>query len=146
MIRANCRREAGDPRLFDRKGRVIVGEQGCSRYFILVKLETDQPRVLGAQLEALRQELLADPYFKGVPSMTPENRKMAFAFHAKEDVPEVRSILEQLEQMPEDLLALSDDIWLSIDHNDSQTLEEGVAFKKQYNAKVAAFPSRNRQN
>ncbi|KAA6185332.1 hypothetical protein F2Q65_09390 [Thiohalocapsa marina] len=51
----------------------------------------------------------------------------------------IRSILEQLEQTREDLLALSDDIWLSIDHNDSQALEDGVAFKKQYNAKVAAF-------
>lgn len=51
----------------------------------------------------------------------------------------IRSILEQLEQTRDDLLALSDDIWLSIDHNDSQALEDGVAFKKQYNAKVAAF-------
>ena len=96
--------------MFDHKGRVIVGEQGCSRYFILGKLEIEQPTVLGAQLEALRQELLAGPYFKGVPSMKPENRKTALAFHAKDDVPEVRSILEQLEQMREDLLALSDDI------------------------------------
>lgn len=82
--------EAGDPTLFDRKGRVIVGEQGCSRYFILGKLEIDQPEVLGAQLQALRLELIADPYFKGVPSMRPENRKTALAFHAKDDVPEVR--------------------------------------------------------
>ena len=36
-------------------------------------------------------------------------------------------------------MALSDDIWLSIDHNDTQALEEGVAFKKEYNQKVAAF-------
>ena len=51
----------------------------------------------------------------------------------------IRSILQQLEQVREDLLALSDDIWLSIDHNDNQALQEGVAFKKEYNAKVAAF-------
>lgn len=51
----------------------------------------------------------------------------------------IRSILQQLEQVREDLLALSDDIWLSIDHNDNQALLEGVAFKKEYNAKVAAF-------
>lgn len=31
----------------------------------------------------------------------------------------IRGILEQLEQVREDLLALSDDIWSSIDHNDS---------------------------
>lgn len=51
----------------------------------------------------------------------------------------IRSILEQLEQTREDLLALSDDIWLSIDHNDPQALDEGVAFKKAYNSKMAAF-------
>ncbi|HQK77678.1 MAG TPA: hypothetical protein PKZ25_15895, partial [Candidatus Hydrogenedentes bacterium] len=38
----------------------------------------------------LRAELLRDPYFKGVPSMQPENRKTAVAFHAKDDNPEVR--------------------------------------------------------
>jgi hypothetical protein len=50
-----------------------------------------------------------------------------------------REILEDLEAVRENLLALSDDIWLSIDHNDPQALDEGVAFKKAYNEKVAAF-------
>jgi len=50
----------------------------------------------------------------------------------------IRSILQR-QQTREDLLALSDDIWLSIDHNDTQAMEEGVAFKKEYNVKVAAF-------
>lgn len=49
----------------------------------------------------------------------------------------IKDILDQLDQMREDLLALSDDIWLSIDHNDTQALEQGVAFKKTFNAKVA---------
>lgn len=51
----------------------------------------------------------------------------------------IRSILEQLEQTREDLLALSDDIWLSIDHNDNQVLSEFLAFKKSYNDKMSAF-------
>jgi hypothetical protein len=34
--------------------------------------------------------LLADPYFHGVPSMQPEQKKTAVAFHAKDDLPEVR--------------------------------------------------------
>jgi len=38
----------------------------------------------------LRQSLLADPYFKRVPSMQPAARKTALMFHAKDDVPEVR--------------------------------------------------------
>jgi len=50
-----------------------------------------------------------------------------------------RHILERLDQVREDLLALSDDIWQSIDHNDTQALEEGVAFKHEYNARMAAF-------
>jgi len=52
-----------------------------------------------------------------------------------------RSILEDLEAVRENLLALSDDIWLSIDHNDEQALEEGVEFKRAYNSKVASFDS-----
>jgi hypothetical protein len=82
--------EAGDPTLFNRKGRVIVGDEGCSRYFMLGKLEISEPEVLSAQLAALRQELVTDPYFKAVPSMRPGNRKTALAFHAKDDVSEVR--------------------------------------------------------
>lgn len=50
-----------------------------------------------------------------------------------------RSILEDLEAVRENLLALSDDIWQSIDHNDMQALEEGVDFKRKYNEKLAAF-------
>ncbi|MCF7992862.1 MAG: DUF3800 domain-containing protein [Thiohalocapsa sp.] len=82
--------EAGDPTLFDRKGRLIIGNDGCSRFFMLGKLEIDEPDALARQLSELRQELLADPYFKAVPSMQPQNRKTALSFHAKDDIPEVR--------------------------------------------------------
>jgi EAL domain-containing protein (putative c-di-GMP-specific phosphodiesterase class I) len=50
-----------------------------------------------------------------------------------------RQILEDLEAVRENLLALSDDIWKSIDHNDPAALDAGVEFKRSYNAKVAAF-------
>ena len=50
-----------------------------------------------------------------------------------------REILEDLEAVRENLLALSDDIWQSIDHNDPEGLEEGVRFKRAYNEKMAAF-------
>ena len=33
---------------------------------------------------------MVDPYFRGVPSFKPEQRKIAVAFHAKDDLPEVR--------------------------------------------------------
>jgi hypothetical protein len=50
-----------------------------------------------------------------------------------------RQILEDLEAVRENLLTLSDDIWLSIDHNDPKALEEGVQFKRTYNEKSRAF-------
>ncbi len=50
-----------------------------------------------------------------------------------------RQILEDLEAVRENLLALSDDIWLSIDHNDNDALVEGMQFKQAYNEKMAAF-------
>ena len=50
-----------------------------------------------------------------------------------------RHILQDLEAVRENLLALSDDIWLSIDHNDSEALEEGVQFKRAYNEKMAGW-------
>jgi len=48
-------------------------------------------------------------------------------------------ILRDLEAVRENLLALSDEIWLSIDHNDADALEEGVEFKRAYNSKLTAF-------
>jgi hypothetical protein len=82
--------EAGDPTLFDRRGRLIVGTEGCSQFFILGKLAASDPESLAGALTGLRKGLLADPYFQGVPSMLPEQRKTAIAFHAKDDLPEVR--------------------------------------------------------
>jgi hypothetical protein len=52
---------------------------------------------------------------------------------------QTRQILDDLEAVRENLLALSDDIWLSIDHNDPQALDAGVEFKRVYNAKAAEF-------
>jgi len=82
--------EAGDGVLFDERGRVKVGTPGCSHYFILGVLDVPDPKALSTELESLRSALLADPYFSGVPSMQPQNKKTALAFHAKDDVPEVR--------------------------------------------------------
>jgi len=82
--------EAGDGTLFNKRGRIIVGTEGCSRFFILGLLDILEPESLACEMEELRARLLADPYFKGVPSMQPEAKKTALAFHAKDDVPEVR--------------------------------------------------------
>lgn len=51
----------------------------------------------------------------------------------------ISQILSGLERTNENLLDLSDDIWLNIDHNDSDELEAGVAFKQEYNAAMTDF-------
>ncbi len=82
--------ETGDGTLFDRRGRVVVGTAGRSRYFALGLAEIEDPIAVSGELEGLRSRLLAEPYFAGVPSMRQEQRKTAAAFHAKDDLPEVR--------------------------------------------------------
>ena len=52
-----------------------------------------------------------------------------------------RSILEDLETVRESLLSLSDDIWLSIDHNNTVEMQRGCQFKQEYNEKMVAFDS-----
>ncbi len=84
--------EAGDPVLFSKRGhRLLVGTEGCSRFFIIGLLHVREPVTkIEQRLEALRKELMTDPYLSAIPSMQPEARKTAHAFHAKDDVPEVR--------------------------------------------------------
>lgn len=84
--------EAGDPTLFGKKrgSGVIIGNEGCSQYFIMGKLEVHDPDSFSSGLHALHQKILSDPYFAGVPSFQLERKKTALGFHANADVPEVR--------------------------------------------------------
>ncbi|MGV8026168.1 MAG: DUF3800 domain-containing protein [Anaerolineaceae bacterium] len=82
--------EAGDGNLFGKRGNVIIGQEGCSKYFMLGVLDIPDPVALANEMNTLRQQLLSDPYFKKVPSMQPEAQKTYLVFHAKDDVPEVR--------------------------------------------------------
>lgn len=82
--------EAGDMTLFDHKGRIIIGQEGCSLYCMLGLLKVKDPKRLSNEMEALRSSLLTDPYFRGIPSFDPKKRRLALYFHAKDDIPEVR--------------------------------------------------------
>lgn len=82
--------EAGDTTLFNARGVSIIGQPGVSRTFIVGVADIPDPRAAHTTLETLRASLIADPYFKGVPSMQPHARKTAVCFHAKDDLPEVR--------------------------------------------------------
>jgi hypothetical protein len=82
--------EAGTPDIFDAKGRINIGKEGCSRFFFLGMLEVDEPLLLEDALRSLREQMLADPYFSSAPSFKPERKKTAILLHAKDDLPEVR--------------------------------------------------------
>ncbi len=82
--------EGGDSTLFSRKGKVLVGTEGCSRFFMLGLLDVPDPVELQRTFGDLRARLLSDPYFKDVPSMQKSAKKTALGFHAKDDLPEVR--------------------------------------------------------
>lgn len=92
--------EAGDAVFFGRRGKVLVGTDGCSRYFMLGLARIENHAEVFKRLNDLRAELLADPYFKGVPSMQPEGGKTHLCFHAKNDPAEVRrEVFKLLPQM-----------------------------------------------
>lgn len=82
--------EAGDLAVFGRKGKVLLGNPGVSKSFMVGLCDLPNPAEATRRVNDLRAALLADPYFKRVPSMQPEARKTALAFHAKDDLPEVR--------------------------------------------------------
>lgn len=82
--------EGGDSTLFAGKGKVLIGTPGCSRFFMLGLLDVADPISLQTAFDNLRTQLINDPYFQNVPSMQPAARKTALAFHAKDDIPEVR--------------------------------------------------------
>lgn len=78
--------EAGDLTLFNRKGKILVGSEGCSKYFILGTAMISKPHNVRQQLEELKKSVINDPYLKSIPSI----QKTKTAFHAKDDCPEVR--------------------------------------------------------
>lgn len=78
--------EAGDLVLFNKRGKVIIGSEGCSSYFILGAVLIENPHEVRKKIEDLRKELLADSYLAKIPSL----ERTRLAFHAKDDAPEVR--------------------------------------------------------
>jgi len=52
---------------------------------------------------------------------------------------DITSILESSENLKEDLLALGEELWMSIDHSDNASLQEGIEVKKEFNDAVQKF-------
>ena len=110
--------ECGDSTLFSRKGKVLIGTEGCSRFFMLGLLDVPDPATLQHALDDLRTQLKNDAYFQNVPSMRPEARKTAIAFHAKDDIPEVRKEVFALLRKTDGLrfFAVVSDKWCVLDY------------------------------
>ena len=110
--------EGGDGTLFSSKGKVLIDTKGCSRFFMLGLLEVSDPTALQQTLDNLRAQLMSDSYFDGVPSMRAEGRKTALAFHAKNDLPEVRRDVFELLRNIEGLrfFAVVADKWRVLDY------------------------------
>lgn len=51
----------------------------------------------------------------------------------------IKSILSNLKNVQEDLLELSDDLWLEIDHNDNEEIANRVRFKSEFNENNSRF-------
>jgi hypothetical protein len=78
--------ESGDPTFYDRKGKLIVGQEGCSSLLILGLVEISDPIPIRQAILRMQSEVTNDPYFSDFPSI----EKTKVAFHAKDDLPEIR--------------------------------------------------------
>ena len=90
--------EAGDLSFFNKKGRIIVGQPGVSKFFMVGVAQISDPEAVTGELNALRAKLMTHPRYKGIPSMQPEAKKTAIAFHAKDDYAEIREQVFELIQ------------------------------------------------
>ena len=83
--------ESGDTTFYGKGKRIIVGDDGVSKTFILgmvkfkTKLETIRNNII-----ALQNEVVNDKYYQGVPSIQKKVNRGGYFFHAKDDIPEVR--------------------------------------------------------
>ena len=82
--------EAGDGTLFDRKGRVLIGEEGCSKFFMIGLADIDNAPAIKADFDTLRARLTVDPFLKKLRQFNPERKETAVYFHATVDPVEVR--------------------------------------------------------
>jgi hypothetical protein len=82
--------EAGDGTLFDKKGRVIIGEEGCSKFFMIGLADIADAAAIKADFDALRAQVTGDPFLKKLRQFKPERKETSVYFHATVDPVEVR--------------------------------------------------------
>lgn len=88
--------ESGDPTFYDKRGNLIVGEQGCSKILLLGFIKTANPSILRSQVRRFHQLVVNNPEYQQIPSLA----KTKKAFHAKNDVAQIRdSFFEEIATM-----------------------------------------------
>ena len=80
--------ESGDPNFYSKRGKYIVGTDGCSSYLQFSLVYIPHPKQARILIHKLIQEILEDELLQWIPSL--EKRRHKFAFHACMDVPEIR--------------------------------------------------------
>jgi hypothetical protein len=83
--------ETGDPVFYDRRGNLIVGQEGCSPILGLGFVESTDPGSIRRALAELHAQIAVDAYLQEIPSIWKTDR----AFHAKDDASEVRYLVYQ---------------------------------------------------
>lgn len=83
--------ESGDTTFYGKGKRIIVGEEGVSKCFILgmVKFKTKLESIR-EQVISMQEEIVNDEFFKDVPSIQKKVNRGGYFFHATDDIPEVR--------------------------------------------------------
>ena len=99
--------EAGDGNLFNRRGQVVVGSPGCSRYFILGLLDIPEPARIARDLHDLRTSLLADSVDRnGRIEETRDGGKTWAPAATGLEVPWPRHMVERFVQIGQELFAV----------------------------------------
>ena len=75
--------EAGDTTFYG-KGKVpIIGQDGVSLWFIIGMVKFKEPLpILRQRIVDLQNQVVADPYFREIPSINKKVKEGGFYFHA----------------------------------------------------------------
>lgn len=88
--------EAGDGVLFGKRGRIRLDDPDAMKFFVLGMVRFPVDQIAREALQQLRQEIVSNPLYSSIPSLRPDARKTALAFHAKDDHPEIRAKVFEL--------------------------------------------------
>lgn len=118
--------EAGDLTLFNRRGDVMVGQPGCSRYFMLGVAIIEDRRQVEQALAVLRASIVSMPELQGVPSLKGTRE----CFHACKDHRIVREhVMRVIEPLPVKACVIVRDKQSIASQAKAQFKARGIRFK-----------------